>query len=151
MWTMQIGSARITDLGTLVGVAPAASVRKISRCDVPRKEPLDHDRRRIPSGGPNEISDCHRNPTELHRPSLRARLLIGCSVLLVRVPWSGRERPQTTSKPYTANIVPHQVGAGSSTTFTATLVNETDTQQLGSAEITAPPGFVILSVSARSP
>ena len=57
---------------------------------------------------------------------------------------------QTTSKPYTANIVPHQVGAGASTTFTATLVNETGTQQLGSAEITAPPGFVISSASAGS-
>ena len=78
-----------------------------------------------------------------------ARLLIGCSVLLV-ASLGQAASAQTTSKPYTANIVPHQVGAGSSTTFTATLVNETDTQQLGSAEITAPPGFVISSASAGS-
>jgi hypothetical protein len=78
-----------------------------------------------------------------------ARLLIGCSVLLV-ASLGQTASAQTTSKPYTANIVPHQVAAGASTAFTATLVNETDTQQLGSAEITAPPGFVISSTSAGS-
>jgi hypothetical protein len=54
----------------------------------------------------------------------------------------------TTSKPYTANITPHVVAGGSTTSFTATLVNETSTQQLGSADITAPSGFVVTNASA---
>ena len=79
----------------------------------------------------------------------RARLLIGASVLVL-ASLGQVASAQTTSKPYTANIVPHQVAAGASTAFTATLVNETGTQQLGSAEITAPAGFAISSAPGAS-
>jgi len=59
----------------------------------------------------------------------------------------------TTTKPYSINITtpdplhPHDVGAGSSTSFTATLVNEANPQSLGSANITAPPGFTVTGAS----
>ena len=49
-------------------------------------------------------------------------------------------------KPYAAVISPSSVGAGSTASFTATLTNEATTQQLGSANLTLPPGFVPLSV-----
>ena len=49
-------------------------------------------------------------------------------------------------KPYAAVISPSAVAAGSTASFTATLTNETSTQQLGSANLTLPAGFVPLSV-----
>jgi hypothetical protein len=54
----------------------------------------------------------------------------------------------TTSKPYAADVSPHPLPAGSTRTLTLTLENETGTQQLGSANLTAPAGFSILGVTA---
>ena len=52
----------------------------------------------------------------------------------------------TTTKPYAVDIAPHPIAAGSTQTFIATLSNETKTQQIGSANLTVPTGFSIVSV-----
>ncbi len=56
----------------------------------------------------------------------------------------------SSKKPYAVVIAPAAVPAGATTTFTATLTNETGTQQLGSANLTLPAGFTPLSVGAPS-
>lgn len=56
-----------------------------------------------------------------------------------------------TNKPYAVVVSPADVPAGSTSTFTATLINETATQQLGSANLTLPAGFTPLSVGVPSP
>jgi len=53
-------------------------------------------------------------------------------------------------KPYAAVISPSAVAAGSTASFTATLTNETSTQQLGSANLTLPSGFAPVSVGTPS-
>ena len=53
-------------------------------------------------------------------------------------------------KPYAAVIAPPTVAAGSTSLFTATLTNETSTQQLGSANLTLPAAFTPLAVGAPS-
>jgi hypothetical protein len=53
-----------------------------------------------------------------------------------------------SKKPYAVVIAPAGVAAGSTATFTATLTNETSTQQVGSANLTLPSGFIPLSVGA---
>ncbi|MGZ5297143.1 MAG: hypothetical protein ACXWYT_09505 [Actinomycetota bacterium] len=55
------------------------------------------------------------------------------------------------NKPYAAVMTPGNVPSGSTSTFTATLINETSTQQLGSADLTLPVGFTPLSVGVPSP
>jgi len=62
-----------------------------------------------------------------------------------------RALADTTSKPYAVDVAPHAVPAGSTRTFTVTLTNETGTQQLGSANLTAPRGLSILGAGAPSP
>lgn len=52
-------------------------------------------------------------------------------------------------KTYTADITPHTVAAGASENFTATLVNTSTQQQLGSADITPPPGFTLTAVVSQ--
>jgi hypothetical protein len=49
----------------------------------------------------------------------------------------------SAGKCYALTITPTSVAAGSSTTFDFTFTNEATTQQLGSAEITAPSGLTI--------
>src|SRR5213593_1656642 len=49
----------------------------------------------------------------------------------------------STSKPYAITVTPHDPGAGTTTTYTATLTNETGTQMLGSANVTAPSSFSV--------
>jgi hypothetical protein len=49
----------------------------------------------------------------------------------------------STSKPYAITVTPHGVPAGSTTTYTVTLTNETDTQTLGSANVTSPTTFTV--------
>jgi hypothetical protein len=56
-----------------------------------------------------------------------------------------------TTKPYAAVMTPGTVPSGSTSTFSATLSNETSTQQLGSANLALPAGFVPLSVGVPSP
>lgn len=56
-----------------------------------------------------------------------------------------------SSKPYAVVMSPGSVPAGSTSTFTATLVNETSSLQLGSANLTLPAGFMPLSVGVPSP
>ena len=65
--------------------------------------------------------------------------------------WVPSAFADTTTKPYAVDVAPHPVAAGSTQTFTATLSNETDTQQLGSANLTVPAGFSIVSVGGPSP
>lgn len=73
------------------------------------------------------------------------------AVTLVAFLLTGPASAGTTSKPYAIDVSPHTVPAGSTLTYNATLRNETDTQQLGSANLTAPAGFSIVSASAPSP
>jgi hypothetical protein len=49
----------------------------------------------------------------------------------------------STSKPYAVTVTPHDPGAGTTTTYTATLTNETGSQMLGSANVTAPSSFSV--------
>lgn len=48
-------------------------------------------------------------------------------------------------KPFSAEVTPHTVNTGSTTTYTLKVTNEALTQQLGSCNLTAPPGFTIVS------
>lgn len=48
-------------------------------------------------------------------------------------------------------LVPSSVGAGTTTTFTLTLTNEASPQSLGSADLTAPAGWVIGAASVSDP
>jgi len=59
----------------------------------------------------------------------------------------------TTIKRYAADIAPSppSVPAGSTAAFTLTITNLADPQQLGSANLTAPPGFTLVSASTPSP
>ena len=54
-------------------------------------------------------------------------------------------------KSYTAVVAPDPVGAGQTTSFTLTVVNRATTQQLGSANLTAPGSFSLIGASAPSP
>jgi hypothetical protein len=51
------------------------------------------------------------------------------------------------NKPFSADVLPTCVAGGSTTGFTLTLRNETATQRLGSANVTPPNGFVLLSAT----
>jgi hypothetical protein len=51
------------------------------------------------------------------------------------------------TKPFTMVVSPASVPAGQSATFDATLTNQTDQQQLGSADITVPSDFTGVSVA----
>jgi hypothetical protein len=53
------------------------------------------------------------------------------------------------SKPFTMDVAPPSAPAGQSTIFSVTLTNQTDQQQLGSADITVPSAFT--GVSAADP
>jgi hypothetical protein len=81
------------------------------------------------------------------------RRLVPPTLLIIALlgPAVPRALADTTSKPYAVDVAPHGVAAGSTQTFSVTLTNETDTQQLGSANLTVPPGFAILSVGAPAP
>jgi hypothetical protein len=65
--------------------------------------------------------------------------------------WAPRAFADTTTKPYAVDVAPHPVAAGSTQTFTATFSNETKTQQIGSANLTVPAGFSIVSAANPSP
>ena len=65
--------------------------------------------------------------------------------------WVPNALAGTTTKPYAVDIAPHPIAAGSTQTFIATLSNETKTQQIGSANLTVPTGFSIVSVASPSP
>jgi len=51
----------------------------------------------------------------------------------------------STSKPYAAVVSPDPAFVGSTTTYTVTLTNETDTQTLGSANVSGPSAFTLLA------
>jgi len=77
-------------------------------------------------------------------------------VLAVFLVWTGPApavNAATTTKLYAANIVgpdplhPHDVAAGASAAFTLTLTNEASQQALGSANVTPPSGFTLVSVT----
>src|SRR5438105_2527277 len=56
----------------------------------------------------------------------------------------------TTTKPFAVTIAPSQVAGGSTTAFTVALTNEASPQQLGSANVTPPAGFTIVSAAPAS-
>jgi hypothetical protein len=51
------------------------------------------------------------------------------------------------NKPFSADILPSCVSAGSTVELTVTLRNETSTQQLGSADLTPPNGFTLVGAA----
>lgn len=65
--------------------------------------------------------------------------------------WVPNAFADSTTKPYAVDIAPHPIAAGSTQTFTATFSNETKVQQIGSANLTVPAGFSIVSVASPSP
>ena len=69
---------------------------------------------------------------------------IVCTALLL-VLASSFAATAAPKKPFRGEITPHQVNEGSTTTYTLTVKNEALTQQLGSCNLTAPPGFTIVS------
>ena len=54
----------------------------------------------------------------------------------------------TPTKPYVATIAPDAVPAGASVSFTLTLQNLSDQQQIGSVNLSPPTGFVLTSESS---
>src|SRR5712691_10598453 len=90
----------------------------------------------------------------MHRTRpMRARrflppLALALALLGMLVP---RALADTTTKPYAVDVTAHNVSAGSTQTFVATLTNETGTQQLGSANLTVPDGFTIVSTGTPTP
>jgi hypothetical protein len=78
------------------------------------------------------------------RKILTAVLAAG-TLLLIAAP------ADAATKPFSLAISPASFAAGSTVPVTATLTNENDTQQLGSANITAPSGFKVVSASVSAP
>jgi hypothetical protein len=64
----------------------------------------------------------------------------------------GASPAAAATKPYTLNISPSSAPAGARVSFTATFANPADAQQqLGSANLTAPSGFRLVSASVPGP
>ena len=96
----------------------------------------------------------HRTrPFSMHRtrPFSARRLLPLALALIMLGLLVPRAFADTTSKPYAVDVTAHIVSAGSTQTFVATLTNETGTQQLGSANLTVPAGFTIVSTGTPTP
>ena len=85
------------------------------------------------------------------RPFSARRLLPLALALIMLGLLVPRAFADTTSKPYAVDVTAHIVSAGSTQTFVATLTNETGTQQLGSANLTVPAGFTIVSTGTPTP
>ena len=85
------------------------------------------------------------------RPLSVRRLLPLALALLMLGLLVPRAFADTTSKPYAVEVTAHNVSAGSTQTFVATFANETGTQQLGSANLTVPAGFTIVSAGTPTP
>jgi hypothetical protein len=66
----------------------------------------------------------------------------------VFVPGAGAIPEQKT---YTADVSPHPVGAGQTIDLTLTVVNTSGSQQIGSANLTAPSTFSLISTGVPSP
>jgi hypothetical protein len=81
----------------------------------------------------------------------RPALALLAATLLVCV-GAAEASAATTSKPYTVNVSPASVSAGARATFTATFANPSgQQQQLGSANLTAPGAFQVVSASIPGP
>jgi hypothetical protein len=72
-------------------------------------------------------------------------ICLSCALLVLAAPAGA------ANKPFSLVVSPSNFSAGSSVTATATLTNLTDQQQLGSANITAPAGFIVTGASAPAP
>src|SRR4051794_22223795 len=74
------------------------------------------------------------------------------AALLVCAAHPGSAAAAATGKPYSVNISPASVAAGSHTTFSATFSNPAGAQQqLGSANLSLPDGLVLRSASVAGP
>ena len=81
--------------------------------------------------------------------SVRWLLLV---LLLACGAYPGSAQAAATGKPYTLNVSPGAVSAGTQTVFSSTLSNPADgRQQLGSANLTVPAGIVVRSASVAGP
>jgi hypothetical protein len=84
-------------------------------------------------------------------PSLRVRSH-GTALLIALVAACAVATPASgATKPYSVVVSPSAAPAGQRVDFTATFTNRTDQQQLGSANLTAPAGFTVVSASVPSP
>ena len=63
---------------------------------------------------------------------------------------AGQPAVASEHRAFSADIGPHQVAAGESVTFAATLTNESGQQQLGAANITSPEGFRLTATDQPS-
>src|SRR3954471_9135838 len=74
------------------------------------------------------------------------------AVLLAGAAHPGSAAAAATGKPYSVNISPASVAAGSHTTFSATFSNPAGAQQqLGSTNLSVPDGLVLRSASVAGP
>ena len=84
----------------------------------------------------------------------RARGLGPVALLVVATVWSGiGSAAYADETPKVAVVVtaPDEVGAGTTTAFTVTITNQAAPQQLGSANITVPSGFLLLGAALQPP
>jgi hypothetical protein len=88
----------------------------------------------------------------MSRHHRHARMIGGVIALAAIAVWIAvPAAADPTSKPYAADVSPHVVPAGATRTLTISLTNETDTQQLGSANVIAPATFTLLGASSPAP
>ncbi|HUY61064.1 MAG TPA: hypothetical protein VMW49_04235 [Candidatus Dormibacteraeota bacterium] len=88
--------------------------------------------------------------------SSRVRLLLWSAAALMAVPLAASALPvqagsttcsSAAGKCVLVDVTPPSLPGGASAAFTVTLTNEASTQQLGSADITAPAGFPVQAVT----
>ena len=82
---------------------------------------------------------------------LRAVVSSGLAIALLTV-GAGAAQAHSHAKPYAVTITPETVAAGSKASFTAHLSVPYDgSKPLGSADLTAPAGFTVVSASVAAP
>ena len=83
------------------------------------------------------------------RPGVRSAITTTLGLLLLAL--TAASAP-AASKPYSLTITPGTVAAGTQSTFTAHFaVPASASQQLGSADVTVPAGFTVVSASVPAP
>jgi hypothetical protein len=80
----------------------------------------------------------------------RSLVFVLASALLMAAVMGPSALAATSKKPYGADVGPHFVLAGATDTYTFGLTNESKTQSIGSANLTAPSGFSINSIGIPS-
>src|SRR5258706_16435319 len=90
--------------------------------------------------------DVHFRGTTRGSQYLRALIAVGSVAVLLCAGGASPATAATTTKPYLTTVTPSSVGAGSVTAFVLSIRNDANPQQLGSANVTVPSGFTLLTV-----